>query len=198
MAKPTKLILVFFSLLVLVNADCNATQIEAATRLFIETYNLSENSQLQGQKAFLPDILSSKSIIDTNAVTCVRHPFSYNGTLTLTSDSCDAIFGGGWDRYTSSEIMGRLHSWKAPVLILIFLFPRAPLGIATWIFTLVHLCGDPIDTIASLLYTLAVCQTRVKKVCNGRARRDWKLVVLLIGSYDEYGNTEAANELERL
>jgi len=199
MAKPsTKLLLVFLSLLVLVRADCNATEKEMATRVFTGTYGFPELPQLPGQEIFRLEIFSNQIIIDTGAETCVDHPFSYQGSLALTYEACVAITNGTWGVYTTSEIMGRLHSWKAPVLILIFLFPRAPLGVATWIFTLVHLCGDPVDTIASLLYTLAVCQIRAKRVCKGRAGRDWKPVVLLIGSYDEYGNMEAADELERL
>lgn len=199
MAKlSTKLLLAFLSLLVLVEADCNTTQKEAATSLFINTYNFPELPQLPGRRVFRLENFSPQTLIDTYAETCVDHPFSYQGTLALTNEACVAITGGGWEPYVAYEITGRLHSWKAPVIILIFLFPSAPLGIATWIFALMHLCGDPIDTIASLLYTLAVCQTRVKKVCKGRAGRDWRPVVLLIGSYDEYGNTEAADELESL
>ena len=199
MAKPsTKLLLVFLPLLVLVKADCDSAQTSAANNRFTEIYNLPEPAQLPIQHSFRFEDFSNELIIDTDAETCVSHPFSYRGTLALKTEACVAITGGTWGTYTTSEIMGRLHSWKAPVVILIFLFPRPPLGIATWIFTLVHLCGDPVDTIASLLYTLAVCQTRVKRVRRGRAGRDWKPVVLLIGSYDEYGNTEGADELERL
>lgn len=199
MAKhSTKLLLVFLPLLVLVTADCDSAQTVAATNRFIETYNFPEPPQLPIQRIFRFEDLSNGLPIDTDAETCVNHPFSYRGTKALNIEACDALTGGTWGAYTTSEIMGRFHSWKAPVLILIFLFPRPPLGIATWIFTLVHLCGDPVDTIASLLYTLAVCQTRVKRACKGRAGRDWKPAVLLIGSYDEYGNTEGADELEEL
>ena len=145
------LILAFLPLLVLVKADCNSTQTSAATNRFIEIYNLPEPPQLPVQRMFRVEDISNRLTIDTDAETCVNHPFSYRGTLALTTEACDAMTGGTWGTYTTSQIMGRLHSWKAPVLILIFLFPRPPLGIATWIFTLVHLCGDPVDTIASLL-----------------------------------------------
>jgi hypothetical protein len=102
-----------------------------------------------------------------------------------------------WTRYPPNDIWSRLSNWKFPLLQLVFQFPRPPLGIGTEAFALTHLMGDPIDTIASLLYTLAVCESRArfwKRVCKrsskpvlgGRREQDWKVFTLIMVSYDEW------------
>jgi hypothetical protein len=66
-------------------------------------------------------------------------------------------------------------------------------------FVFLHLVGDPVDTIASLLYTLAVCQSRAESLRKqGMPDQDWKMLTLIMVSYDECGNNEAAIELENL
>jgi len=62
-----------------------------------------------------------------------------------------------------------------------------------------HLLGDPIDTISSLLYTLAACQSRAEMLRKkGIPDQDWKNLALIMDSYDECGNSQAAIELEDL
>ena len=57
--------------------------------------------------------------------------------------------------------------------------------------------GDPIDTISSLLYTLAVCQSRAELLrAQDIPDQDWKTLALIMTSYDEIGNNKAAIELE--
>jgi hypothetical protein len=77
---------------------------------------------------------------------------------------------------------------------LISQFQRPPLGPWAQAFTVVHLFGNPIDTIASLLYTLALCQSRARKFKEGGLNRRWKLATLIMISYDECGNDEAARQ----
>lgn len=68
---------------------------------------------------------------------------------------------------------------------------------------MLHLCGDPTDTIASLLYTLEVCQRRVERLRGRRHERrmkkeNWKVLTLIMASYEESGNVDAAAELEEM
>jgi hypothetical protein len=109
-----------------------------------------------------------------------------------------------WMRFTpypNSDIYSRLAAWKFPLIQLVIQFPRPPLGLGTELFALVHLVGDPMETISSLMYTLAVCQTQAtfwRKVCgrasshlqNQRTKRpgcDWKEFTLIAMSYEEWG-----------
>jgi hypothetical protein len=67
------------------------------------------------------------------------------------------------------------------------------------LFTLLHLLGSPANTIASLLYTLAVCQKRAVLLrdalaaiecseCDDTIKLDWKHYALILVSYDECGD----------
>jgi hypothetical protein len=193
------------------NGLCNSTE---ATSYFISIYGFPTLPDLPSHRDFRFENFLDYSVvpnaatvgIDTELYTCVEHPYSFNKSLALSFVGCEALTGGFFHSYQSYEILGRLHAWKAPVAVLVVLTPRAPLGLATWVFTLLHLCADPGDTIASLLYTLAVCRTRVQRLkkrrrggqVRGLEAEDWKVIVLLISSYDEYGNTKAADALEKL
>ena len=87
----------------------------------------------------------------------------------------------------------------APLVQRIFQFPCPPLGAKVGIFAIAHLLGDPIDTISSLLYKLAVCQSRAELLRKkGISDQDWKALALLMDSYDECGDSQAAIKLESL
>ncbi|KAH0534014.1 hypothetical protein FGG08_007377 [Glutinoglossum americanum] len=81
--------------------------------------------------------------------------------------------------------------------VLIGLFSLPSLGFKAKIFALVHLIGNPIDTIWSLLYKLAVCQERARKY-KGQDRYEgsWKGMALLSVSHDEI--EEGGGELPEL
>lgn len=64
----------------------------------------------------------------------------------------------------------RLTIWKVPLLQLISLFPRPPLDFWTEVFVLVHLVGDPIGKIRSLIIKISKCQVMTKEW-----RRLWKM-----------------------
>jgi hypothetical protein len=86
--------------------------------------------------------------------------------------------------------------WKVPLVLLLLAFLRPPLNIGAQLYTLFHLLGDPIGTISSLLYTLAICQKQAVKLKEhfesfGQERSAypiWKLYCLIRISYGECGD----------
>jgi hypothetical protein len=103
-----------------------------------------------------------------------------------------------WTAYESEDILTRLMVWKAPLFQLLFQFPRPPLGLVIEAFSMVHLMGDPIDTLGGLLYTLFLCRRRAQLL---RKRRDlkrthWKALALIMMSYDECGVPQEAARME--
>jgi hypothetical protein len=99
-------------------------------------------------------------------------------------------------RYADSDIWRRLVTWKFPLWQLIFLFPRPPLGFGSEAFVLVHLFGDPIGTIASILYTLHRSQLRAQQLMRkyppndtlwNQPDREWKTLAIIMASYEESG-----------
>jgi len=108
--------------------------------------------------------------------------------------------GSGWARddwtaYPPSETLQRFMAWKAPLIQVIFQFPRPPFGFAVEAFTILHVLGDPIDTIASMLFTLSVCQERAKLLWH-RPEHEWKALTLIMMSLDECGEHRQAAKFE--
>jgi len=80
------------------------------------------------------------------------HAMSDFGKFELTIDGCEKTCGRSFDWYP--DVGPRLHTWLLPVMLLIGNLCLATLGKPSSIFTLIHLLGDPIDSIWSLLTKL--------------------------------------------
>jgi hypothetical protein len=131
----------------------------------------------------------------------------FEGTRMLTCAACEKITGLGnsiwteWTPYPIADIWNRIVVWKLPLLQLLSQFPRPPLG--PWVETgvMLHLLGDPIDSVASMFVTLATCQKRAlraKTLCTETGTgpehpahtRAWKELAIILVSYDECGTSE--------
>lgn len=91
-------------------------------------------------------------------------------------------------------------TWKLPLFQLAVQFPRVPLGFSVETATIIHLLGDPVDSITSVLFTLALCHSRTqlaKSTCEEAGIQKthpeyattWKALSLLMISYDECGKS---------
>ena len=122
---------------------------------------------------------------------------------SLTQEACAAIAGPEWQYYPAADIWSRLTTWKIPLLQLVASFPRPPLNLSVECFVILHLLGDPIDTLRNLLVKMSSCRLtaeRWKKVCKSLLERpsgeekdrDWKALTLLTDAYGEWGVDEQA------
>ena len=128
----------------------------------------------------------------------------FKETRLLTDVSCRIItrtsssIWTGWTPYPIEDIWTRIVTWKLPLFQLAVQFPRAPLGFNIETATILHLLGDPIDSITSLLLTLAMCRSkahRAKDMCKAvriqeehpEYTRTWKALALIMVSYNECG-----------
>lgn len=129
----------------------------------------------------------------------------------LTEETCRVITGtvnsiwAGWTAYPIEDIWTRIVTWKLPLFQLAVQFPRVPLGFSVETATIIHLLGDPVDSMASVLYTLATCcsRARLAKVTCGKAgiqekHRDyeytWKALALIMVSYDECSKSDQVQD----
>ncbi len=76
---------------------------------------------------------------------------------------------GSWslldfERQDSELILGRLQTWKLPLFDLMVQCPRPLYGFKVQLFVLMGLMGNPIDTIASLMFTLHATQIRLARL----------------------------------
>jgi len=131
----------------------------------------------------------------------------FNKTRMLTNAVCEHITGGvgsiwkDWTPYPISDVWNRIVVWKLPLLQLLSQFPRPPLGPSVETGVMLHLLGDPIDSVSCILLTLAMCQRRAKDardLCRraGRGKgqvfydqRSKGLAIIMV-SYDECGASE--------
>lgn len=135
----------------------------------------------------------------------------FPGTKMLTNAVCLIITGNsdsiwsGWSAYPVSDIWTRIVVWKLPLLQLVAQFPRPPLGFAIETASIVHLLGDPIDSMTSLMVTLWSCNSRAKlakQLCSDleidnshpEYQRTWKALAIIMVSYDECGKSEKVVE----
>ena len=121
----------------------------------------------------------------------------------LNQASCVAIAGSDWTRYPAVDIWTRLTTWKLPLIQLVAAFSRPPLSLEVEFFVIIHLLGDPIDTIKNLLLKLSNCQywvhhwSSVEQVGdnNRDSERHWKALALLVDAYGEWGEEIEASDV---
>lgn len=124
---------------------------------------------------------------------------------SLTQASCAAIAGSDWTYYPPADIWTRLTTWKFPLFQLVATFPRPPLSFSVECFVIVHLLGDPVDTIQNLMAKMSSCQkiaghwraeckTLLERPPGEDEDRDWKALALLTDAYGEWNVGGEAKE----
>ena len=130
--------------------------------------------------------------------------FASAQNASLTQESCTAIVGSDWAYYPTADIWNRLTTWKFPLLQLVASFPRPPLSFTAELFVILHLLGDPVDTIKNLIFKMSTCQHTAafwKKECEillansaeGSSERtwedtdrEWKALAIITDAYGEW------------
>ena len=136
--------------------------------------------------------------------------FAAPKNASLTQESCDAIAGSGWTYYPTPDIWNRITTWKFPLLQLVASFPRPPLSKTAESLVILHLLGDPIDTIQNLMFKISTCQDTAsywKKQCRALLEtseesnsdgswedrdRDWKALAIINDAYGEWNKGHLA------
>ena len=84
----------------------------------------------------------------------IIRPYYNQSILGLTFKGCVDAVGRSIAPYSRQGVYDRVVLWRVPLLALWLTTTLPPFGIHTQTFTLLHLVGDPIDSIWSLLYRL--------------------------------------------
>ena len=123
----------------------------------------------------------------------------------LTQGACAGIAGSDWTYCSAADIWTRLTTWKFPLLQLVASFPRPPLSFWVECFVVLHLLGDPVDTIKNLLTKMSSCQA-IAREWRGKCEellekppgededRNWKALALLTDAYGEWNLDEEAKQ----
>ena len=127
---------------------------------------------------------------------------------SLTQASCAAIAGSDWKYYPPADIWARLTTWKFPLLQLVASFPRPPLSFWVECFVILHLLGDPIDTVQNLLAKLSSCHNTAEEwrpdsdnlmgnPVGEDEDQNWKALALITDAYGEWKESENARHVLR-
>lgn len=84
----------------------------------------------------------------------IIRPYHNQSILALTFKGCVDAVGRSIAPYSRQGVYDRAVLWRVPLLALWLTTTLPPFGKLTQTFTLLHLVGDPIDSIWSLLYRL--------------------------------------------
>ncbi|KAG4430314.1 hypothetical protein IFR05_014204 [Cadophora sp. M221] len=79
-----------------------------------------------------------------------------NTPLSITNEFCNSQCGEKFSWYPNNEIASRLVVWLIPVLVLMGNLHMPSLSAKYKLFSLLHMLGDPVDTLLSLQHTLAI------------------------------------------
>jgi len=130
--------------------------------------------------------------------------FATAQNASLTQESCAVIAGSGWTHYSAPNIWNRITTWKFPLLQLVASFPRPPLNFTVECLVILHLLGDPIDTIKNLILKISTCQhtathwkkryeTLLKASAQDQSERsreerdfNWKALAIITDAYGEW------------
>ncbi|KAL8829573.1 MAG: hypothetical protein Q9191_001950 [Dirinaria sp. TL-2023a] len=135
--------------------------------------------------------------------------FATPQNASLTQESCAAIAGSGWTYYPTPDIWNRLTTWKFPLLQLVASFPRPPLSFNVECLVILHLLGDPIDTMKNLTLKMSICQSIALhwKKCGMLPEtpaeinsdgpwedrdRNWKALAIITEAYGEWNEDRVA------
>lgn len=107
-----------------------------------------------------------------------RTLLTYKACIQLNSK------GNAWVPFAKSDVRQRFLLWKAPLIQLIAQMQLPPLGWKSNLFVILHLIGDPLDTVWSLSHKIFLCHTRGAKWSGDR---DWKALGMITISFEEWG-----------
>ncbi|KAF2187587.1 hypothetical protein K469DRAFT_748848 [Zopfia rhizophila CBS 207.26] len=105
----------------------------------------------------------NSTILDPNNRAIFYSPALADPTipLSLTLPGCYNLCGS-WTWYSYEEFASRATTWLLPILLMVGNMHSPPLEWTYFLFPLLHLVGDPIDTILSLLHTLQARRCHMK------------------------------------
>ncbi|MCJ1384674.1 hypothetical protein MMC17_007792 [Xylographa soralifera] len=86
------------------------------------------------------------------------HPYDNQSRICLKYDACVLYAGTSYTEYTTQDFWDIISAWRIPLIALIATTPLPALGFSSWIFAIIHMLADPIDTLWSLFYKLSLAR----------------------------------------
>lgn len=126
-----------------------------------------------------------------NESDCALNEMQY---CVVSLSLCERLCGDGYDLWPAKETLSRVVLWVVPAIVLLAHFHFAPLGAGNVCAVLVHLVGDPIDSIRSMLIRQEVNRRLYRRAQHlfGEIRERGEAVASIWATYEELGWQEAS------
>lgn len=122
--------------------------------------------------------INNTNPLDTRLFFPYRPLLTYDACIQLNSK------GNDWGFFVMSDVRYRFQLWKAPLIQLMAQMQLPPLGWTSNAFVILHLIGDPLDTIWSLSHKVYLTHRRVEKWSHDK---DCDAMATIVISHDEWG-----------
>jgi hypothetical protein len=154
------------------------------------------------------ELISNKSILDPlNKSDTINQVFPldpktgaeiFTNRTLLTLSGCERFCHNGFDLWSWNEILARIILWVVPAIVLVTRFHFAPLSGTNTIRVILHLLGDPIDSIWSMLVRQEVNRRLMMRASINTGVTNVKAAVATIwAAYDEIGWINPAEVFEK-
>jgi len=106
--------------------------------------------------------------------------------IFITRQACNSLCGNGFGFWPSQDILLRVFLWVVPAIVLISHFHFPPLAVSNYGAILVHILGDPIDSLWSMLLRMETYRYLYHKAWDSKPKR-YRSVATIWCAYDELG-----------
>jgi len=110
----------------------------------------------------------------------------------VTEGACERLCGDGFGFWEPKDIILRVFLWVVPAIVLIahFHFPALPWW--NYAAVLLHLLGDPIDTVWSMLVRIETYRFFYHRARDTERLKSYRAIATIWSAYDEVGFQDAS------
>jgi uncharacterized membrane protein YeaQ/YmgE (transglycosylase-associated protein family) len=134
---------------------------------------------------------------DTETQICIFDPvtkfWENEGQVYLSEPGCERLCGDGYGYWEIQDTLLRLVMWVIPTAILLAHFHFAPLGFLNALYSILHILGDPIDSMWSMLTRQEVSRRHYQRARTTLTGTSTAALAAIWCAYDELGFTDPSD-----
>jgi hypothetical protein len=114
---------------------------------------------------------------------------------------CESACGDGYQLWEWDDTVLRITMWVFPAIVLLVHFHFAPLGVGNICAIIMHLLGDPLDTLWSMMTRQEINRRFYRRAKNYSGTNEFRHIATVWSAFDELGwrdpSSHFANTLRR-
>ncbi|KAH0552955.1 hypothetical protein GP486_006845 [Trichoglossum hirsutum] len=105
----------------------------------------------------------------------------------ITLAYCEAACGAGYQLWSWDDTLQRVTTWVFPAVLLLVHFHFAPLGMANTCSIIMHIIGDPLDTLWSMMTRQEINRRLFRRAKEYSKGDEFRHIATVWSAYDELG-----------